>query len=151
MVNKLLFCLGVEQTKKTHQSESSPQIHVQMHLCAEPPDSGFRRYQNRYTSWCGQTEQQHRTQLANTHWNNQWVSSGRAQQASRMKWTLSLVIFVTKQCGPIGSLMDPLFTFRYLWRDDRAFISMSRHQSFESYWRQYKGEGCTYLVANTIG
>lgn len=110
------------------------------------------RYQNRRTRRCGQTEQQHRTQLARSHWNKQWVSSGRAGQASSMKWTLSLVIFVTKQRGLIGSLMDPLFTVRHRWKDDRAFMSVKRrHQSFESWWEQYRRAGCTYLVANDMG
>ncbi len=65
MVNKL--SLEVEETKKTHQSESSHQIHVQMHWCGQSPDSELRRYQNRCTSRCGQTEQRHRTQLASSH------------------------------------------------------------------------------------
>lgn len=77
-----------------------------MQWCGRGPDSELWRHQNRRTSRCGQTEQQHRMQLASLHWNKLGVSNGRARQASSMKWTLSLVIFVAKRRGPIGSHMN---------------------------------------------
>ena len=114
-----------------------------MHWCGQAPDSKLRRYQNRRTSRCGQTEQQQSMHLASTHRNNQLVSSGRTRQTSRMKWTLSLVIFVCTLWELIGSHIDPLFSDRHLWWQGLLMSVTMRHRSFESWCRQWGGVGCT--------
>lgn len=111
----------MKQIQLTQKSQALSSIFE--HCCGQCSKSKLKGYQNRRTSLCGQTEQQHRVQLANSHRNNQRVSSGRARKASWMKSTLVIGYFCNRpmrtpdsflhSSDSLGKMTGPLCQWRW--------------------------------------